>query len=95
MNGPSSSARANSYFENSNRDKDVDFTEVLNLKEEFEALKKDMGENMTQTQADFQNKQNALTHYRFKLLMSYFQSINEKGYIEFNVRELFLYHRKI
>lgn len=85
MTAPTGSAKANSYFDNANRDKDVDFTEVLNMKEEFEALKKDLGENMNETQADFQRKQNALTKYRFNLLLAYFHTINENGYIELNV----------
>ena len=85
MKAPSTKAITNSYFENSNRDKDADFTEVLNLKEEFEALKNDLGDNMTDTQADFQKKINTILKFRFNLLVSYFQSINEKGYIELNV----------
>jgi hypothetical protein len=85
MSAPSSSAKANSYFDNANRDKDVDFTEVLNLKEEFDALKKDMGENMSESQADFHKKQKVLSKYRFNLLLSYFETINECGYIELNV----------
>jgi len=91
MKAPSSKAKTNSYFDNPSREKDVDFTEVLNLKEEFEALKNDLGDNMTETQADFQKKINTILKFRFNLLISYFQTINEKGYIELNVNYIINY----
>ena len=94
MNKPSNFAKADAYFDNSERDKNEDFTEVLNMKEELEALKKDMGENMTETQVDFQKKINQLIRFRNNMLLSYFESINEKGYIELNVRIIKLFRKK-
>jgi len=86
MNKPSNIAKTNAYFDNSERNQNEDFTEVLNMKEELEALKKDLGENMTETQVDFQKKINQIMRFRYDMLLSYFESINEKGYIELNVR---------
>ncbi len=59
---PSASANASSYFENPSRDKDVDFTKVLDFDSAYDDIKKDANDNISDTQKNYQKQKRISLH---------------------------------
>jgi hypothetical protein len=78
-------SRTDSYFDNPDRKKDTDFTEVLNLQETYEDLMKQNEENPSDTQIDITKKASMIFEYRRKVFFDHLAAVNQKSYIDLNV----------
>lgn len=78
-------SRTNSYFDNPDRKKETDFTEVLNLEESYEEIVKETEMNPSDTQVEFQKKAAMIMEYRKKVFYDHLEISNQRCYIELNV----------
>jgi hypothetical protein len=78
-------SRTNSYFENPDRKKETDFTEVLNLEESYQEIVKETEMNPSDTQIEFQKKASVILDYRRKVFYDHLEVTNQRSYIELNV----------
>ncbi len=80
--------RTNSYFDNPDRKKETDFTEVLNLEESYQQIVKDTEINPSDTQVEFQKKTAMILEYRRKVFLDHLEVSNRRSYIELNVSNI-------
>lgn len=90
MNRPSASANTEAYFENKNRDQNVDFTEVLNFEGAAQEITKDVQENPSDAQRNYMKKMEVMLNYRRELFLNHLSNAQEKSYIELNVKYILI-----
>ncbi len=85
MSKPSTKASTEAYFDNPDRDKNVDITKVLDFEGTFSEIEKEVQENISDTQLDYNKKIEIMLNYRRELFLNHMQAAQEASYIELSV----------
>jgi hypothetical protein len=85
MNKPKVEGNTNAYFENPDRKKETDFTEVLNMSETYDELMKEANENPSDQMLDINRKFEIMLEYRRNLFIQDLELANQRSFIDLNV----------
>lgn len=86
MNKPKADGKSNAYFENPERKKETDFTEILNMNETYDELVKEANDNPSDQMLDINKKFEIMLEYRRNLFLHDLEIANQRSYIDLNVK---------
>ena len=90
MNKKTAKGASENYFENTERDKNTDFTEVLNLKETIGQMNEEIEKNPSDTMMEYNKKIALMMEYRKQYFIKDLDETFSESYIELNVSVLLI-----
>ena len=85
MNKEFAKGTSEEYFENSERDKSADFTEVMNFKETLGQMNEDLEKNPSDTMVEYNKKMTLMMEYRKQYFLKYLDEAMSESYVDLNV----------
>jgi hypothetical protein len=85
MANPSAKANTESYFDNPNRDPNIDITKVLDFDNAYDDIKNKVSENMNDQIINYNKKFQYMRKYRDEMFLNNLRQVNERSYVELNV----------
>jgi hypothetical protein len=86
MNKKTSSTKVGeNYFQNEERDKNTDFTEVLGMKEVLNTMNEELEKNPDSTMIEYNKKIEHMLNYRREFFLQHLANALSLSYVDLNV----------